>query len=174
MMQETDIMNNETPDTPQTPPQRYPLPDPADLPLTQAARSLVQSTSTAEQPVDLGMMIRELRAAMAEFSPGGHFRTLDIRLAAQLAVMDSLFHIAAQNAVKTEQIIVEHGSFMKGTETVYKDGGLYLSESNTLLLLKIQAQCRRVVEGLKTGEDKVKRRRLSRRRMKMQEKNKKW
>jgi hypothetical protein len=149
------------------------LPDPADLPLIQAAKSMMHCIDPKDRPPGPEVMMRELRAALAEFNPGGHFRTPDIRLAAQIAVLDSMFHIGIRRAVKTDRILVDVGSKENNYRHRYEDGELYLSESETRLALKVQDQCRRLIESLKTSDDKSKRTRIASRRFKMQEKNKK-
>ena len=148
---------------------RYPLPDPADLPLTQAATSMALCVSTDRNRLGPEMMMRELRAALAEFGPGGNFRTPDIRLSAQMAVLDSMFHIGVQNAVRIRKICVQQPTFENGLTAKYEDGDLYLDPDTTQLTLKVQNQYRRTVEGMKTGHTERRRVSIARRRVRLQE-----
>lgn len=144
------------------------LPDPAERPLAAAAASLACCASTTKQPVKPEDMMLELRAALSEFSPGGHFRTPDIRLAAQTAVLDSMFHIGVKDAVRFKQILVEPGSLENGLKDKYEDGPLYLDQDSTLLALRVQNQCRQTIHNLKASDAKAQSHALARKRYKLE------
>lgn len=115
----------------------YFLPDPTDRPVQLAAKVIAKCHGPTGDPDGTKTMLMELRAAMAEFSPGGHFRTPDTRLSAQSAVLDALFYRSAEEAI--------HVHTNREGQT-----NIRLAEHHVHLALKIQDQYRRTMEGLKT------------------------
>ena len=137
-----------------------PLPDPAERPVEQAAQLLAKCHLPAPNTNTTDLMLRELRASVAEFSPLGTFRTADTRLAAQSAVLDEMFHLSASRSIRIQKDF-------SGNEFIYLD------KDDTNLTLKIQNQYRRIIEGMKTDSRDVERINIARTRLEMEARRRK-